>query len=207
LRESDAAHLTRFVENGGTLLATYFSGIVDENEQVVLGGYPGYLRRVLGLRVEEWIPLADHQSNQVRFENGTLAIAKKWTEVVHLEGAAAFAHYTDGFHAGSPAITVNPYGAGQAFYLSTQPDDNGLTALLDRVTAATDIIPVLTTPRQVEVTLRQRGGRRFLCLLNHGAAAAIVDLGAHRGTDLLTGRVAVDRLELGARDAAFIQLA
>ncbi|KKD02144.1 beta-galactosidase, partial [Streptomyces sp. WM6386] len=46
-----AKELTRYTEQGGHLVTTYFSGIVDQNDHIWLGGYPGALRELLGIRV------------------------------------------------------------------------------------------------------------------------------------------------------------
>jgi beta-galactosidase len=54
---------------GGHLVTTYFSGIVDEHDHVWLGGYPGALRDLLGIRIEEFAPLLDDE--QVELDNGT----------------------------------------------------------------------------------------------------------------------------------------
>ena len=48
-----ATRIERFVEDGGTFVTTFFSGIVNENDLVTLGGYPGELRKVLGIWAEE----------------------------------------------------------------------------------------------------------------------------------------------------------
>lgn len=45
--------IREYVQNGGTFITTYFSGIVDEHDLVILGGYPGKLRDILGIWVEE----------------------------------------------------------------------------------------------------------------------------------------------------------
>jgi beta-galactosidase len=55
--ERAAANLRRYVEGGGTLVVSCFSGIVDDRDRVYPGPYPGALRDVLGLTVEEWLPL------------------------------------------------------------------------------------------------------------------------------------------------------
>jgi len=62
--ERAAANLRRYVESGGTLVVSCFSGIVDADDRVHPGPYPGALRDVLGLTVEEWRPLraGDHVS-------------------------------------------------------------------------------------------------------------------------------------------------
>ena len=51
---------------GGHLVTTYFSGVVDENDHVWLGGYPGALRDLLGIRIEEFGPLLDGETRRAR---------------------------------------------------------------------------------------------------------------------------------------------
>jgi len=60
--EATARNLSGFVANGGSLVVTYFSGIVDDNDHVWLGGYLGPLRDVLGVRVEEFHPLREGET-------------------------------------------------------------------------------------------------------------------------------------------------
>ena len=62
--------LERFVENGGILVTTYMSGIVDESDNVHLGGYPGPLRKLAGVWVEEIDALAPEQKNKAVFADG-----------------------------------------------------------------------------------------------------------------------------------------
>src|SRR5262249_52013511 len=64
-----AERLRAYVTGGGNLVTTYFSGIVDENDRVWLGGYPGALRDLLGIRIEEFGPLPADQS--VELDNGS----------------------------------------------------------------------------------------------------------------------------------------
>jgi beta-galactosidase len=207
LAQADGANLEQFVQRGGTLLATFFSGIVDENEHIVLGGYPGYLRRVLGLRVEEWIPFGEGQGNSLKFETtGKYSSVTQWAEVVHLEGAKPLATYTGDFYAGGPAITEHAFGRGTAYYLSTKPDDTGLVALFDQVVAKAGVQPVLKTPPLVEATLREGDGERYLSILNHGPAEVFVPLAHHRGTDLISGTEACAHLTLATRDVAVLRL-
>lgn len=49
VKEGHADRLKEFVKNGGTFVTTFFSGIVNENDLVTLGGYPGELRELVGV--------------------------------------------------------------------------------------------------------------------------------------------------------------
>ena len=66
-------NIAEFVRAGGTAVVTYFSGIVDENDHIRLGGYPGAFAELLGIRIEEFFPLRDGESVQLNaFGSGTL---------------------------------------------------------------------------------------------------------------------------------------
>ncbi len=211
LAKPDAENIERFVARGGVLLTTYFSGIVDENDRVVLGGYPAYLRRVLGLWVEEWSPMMEGETNGVRFmETGGRREAKcsHWCDVVHLEDARSLATFTQDFFAGRVAVAVNDFGQGAAYYLATKLGGTELDRVLTAACARAKVAPLLPrTPAQVEVTLRENyGGGAFLFLLNHGDKPAIVPLGKWAGTELLSGAPVARAVRLEPRGVRVIAL-
>src|SRR5205085_3768114 len=74
-----------YVEGGGTLLVWFFSGMVDELDVVPDGPYPGQLRDVLGVWVDEFHPLAE--GVRVRLDDGSQVGV--WSEAVHTSGAEA----------------------------------------------------------------------------------------------------------------------
>ena len=206
LTAKSAANLTAFVARGGTLLATYFSGIVDENEHVVTGGYPALLREALGLWVEEWAPYPEGRKNSVRLGSRVVG-CDNWCDLLHLEGAKAMGTYGGDFFAGRPAVTRHTHGRGTAFYLGTRLDAAGLDLVLKAATQAAKIEPVLRTPAGVEATVRESQQARFLFLLNHTGRPATLSLGRHHGRDLISGQRAAKKLTLPALGAAVIQLA
>jgi beta-galactosidase len=64
MTDAAAEGVSRRVAEGASLVVSYFSGIVDEHDHVRLGGYPGALREVLGVRVEEFFPLLEGQASR-----------------------------------------------------------------------------------------------------------------------------------------------
>ena len=104
--------IREFVRNGGTFLTTYFSGYVDENDLVVTGGYPGKLRDILGVWVEESDALPEYKANRFVYQ-GQEYPAKLLCDIMHLEGAEALAEYQEDFYAGSPVAARNSFGQGQ----------------------------------------------------------------------------------------------
>ncbi len=207
LSEKDGGNLQSFVERGGTLLATYFSGVVDEKEHAVCGGYPAYLRQALGLWVEEWVPYPDGRSNRFRF-GPTRADYRcdHWCDLVHLDGAQSLAVFTGDYFAGRPAATRHRYGKGAAYYLATRPEPTGLDVLLSQVVKEARLAPPVRVPAGVEVAVRHAADAQFLFLLNHSEHPAKVALGRKRGRDLLTGDSLCGTVRLPPCDVRVMQL-
>lgn len=178
--DAAASTVTEFARAGGTVLITYFSGIVDEHDHVRLGGYPGAFRELLGITTEEFFPLA--AGEQVALDDGSTASV--WTEALHLRGATAVSSYVDGPLPGVPAVTRNEVGEGHAWYAATRLDAAATANLARAVLAEAGVRPVVPTPPGVEaVRRRDQAGTRYLVLINHGADAT-VDV---RGRDMIAG--------------------
>ena len=126
VRPGVGERIERFVESGGTFIATYWSGIVDENDLCFLGGFPGPLRRTLGIWSVVLDALHDGETNRITIlEGNTLGLAGSYEcyelcDLIHLEGAEALAVYQHDFYAGRPALTVNCLGAGKAYYVASR---------------------------------------------------------------------------------------
>ncbi|GAA2788751.1 beta-galactosidase [Saccharopolyspora taberi] len=181
LRDKTAANLADFVRSGGNLLVSFFSGIVDEDDRVHLGGYPAPLRSVLGLRIPEFWPLAEDDDVAVEVF-GRRARGAVWSEQIEPEGATVAGTFESGPLAGGPALTRHAHGEGTAWYLGTRLDAEAMREVLDRVAAEAGVRPVLADlPAGVQAT--RRGD--FLFLLNHNPFPVRTGVDAE---DLLGGR-------------------
>ena len=183
LSAEHAEALAAFVRAGGTVLVTYFSGIADSHDHIVLGGYPGMLRELLGIRIEEFFPLSQGQTIALSgYGSGTV-----WSELGRTEGAELLAGYAEGPVAGSPAITRNALGSGSAWYLGTTLPDVELGRLLGRLLAGAGVAPLLAgLPPRVEVVRRRAGDTGYTFVINHTGEPVTAEL---RGTELLTGEL------------------
>ena len=114
--------IREFVKAGGTFVTTCFSGYVDENDRVITGGYPGRLRDILGVWVEESDALPEHKSNRFICENQEYP-AEILCDIIHPEGAETLAEYQEDFYAGTPVLTENSFGKGKAYYVGTCSGD------------------------------------------------------------------------------------
>ncbi|QQN35478.1 beta-galactosidase [Rahnella aceris] len=184
VRAGVGERITAFVQAGGRFVATYWSGIVNESDLCFLNGFPGPLRPVLGIWAEEIDSLTDDQHNSVSgTEGNALGLngpyrASELCEVIHLEGAAALATYGDDFYAGTPAVTVNLFGKGQAYYLASRNDQqfhaDFYTALAKEMKLPRAIATDL--PEGVTAARRTDGESEFIFLQNYAADSQTVTL-------------------------------
>ncbi|AYC43430.1 beta-galactosidase [Streptomyces griseorubiginosus] len=198
-------NLARYVENGGTLVVSYFSGIVDEHDAVHEGACPGALRDVLGLTVEEFSPLLPGQQVRVTGPDGPELTGDVWSEFVVPRGAETVWTYADGLAAGHPAVTRHRHGRGTAWYVSTRLTARGLDALLGRAAEDAGLPSRADLPHDVEVVRREGASGSFVFVVNHTATEAKVPLDG-AGTELLTGERTAGRLAVPAGAVRVVHL-
>jgi len=206
-----AAKLEAFVERGGTFVTTFFSGIVDERDIVRIGGYPGELRRMLGIWAEEIDALFPDQKNRIVMTKAHGSLEGEYEcgllcDLIHLEGAEAIAVYGDDFYAGMPVVTVNRFGAGQAWYVASSPEAAFLEGFLGKLCADQNIKPLVKrAPEGVESSRRVKDGRGILFLLNHNAETKEVELCEGRYRDLLSGESVEGRTAVPGRGVRLLE--
>ncbi len=217
VRPEQARRIADRVRSGATLVATFFSALVDETDRVHPGGAPGPLRDVLGLFVEEFDALPPDVKQGVRFDapfgpvkSGVEIGASLLCDRVRLEGAEPLAHYTREFYAGDPAVTVHAYGDGRAYYVATRLADDGLADVLRAVCAEARITSPLggaAIPADgIEVTVREsEAGPPLLYLLNHGHGTREIPLPAGAHTDRLSGTTFHETATLGPGDVLILE--
>jgi beta-galactosidase len=166
------------------VLVTYFSGIVDEQDHVRLGGYPGAFRDLLGVRVEEFAPLRA----PVTLDEGSRA--DLWSEVLTVVDADVVAAHSDG----TPAITRK----GDAWYVATRLDEAATAALARRVAEAAGVRLADGARPGVEIVRRDR----YVFVLNRSDSPAEVPV---VGTDLLTGASHNGKVTVDSGSAAVVR--
>ncbi|OAS14913.1 beta-galactosidase [Paenibacillus oryzisoli] len=183
-REETGRRLEKFVEQGGTLVTTYWSGIVNEHDLCHLGGFPGPLRTTLGIWAEEIEGLYDHDRNGLTMSpdnqlglTGTFE-SHEICEVIHTEGAEVLGIYTDSFYAGQPALTVNSFGKGKAYYMATRLKADFLQSFYAKVVEQTGVARSLNThlPQGVTVQVRTDGETDYVFVMNFSGQSEQITL-------------------------------
>jgi beta-galactosidase len=197
--------LRRFVENGGNLATTFFSGYVDEHDLVTVGGYPGKLRDILGIWVEESDALPENEKNSFVW-NGKSHEAVLLCDLLHPEGAQVLAVYQEDFYAGMPVLTKNSFGKGAAYYVAARSDAAFYRELTETLCKEKGVLPVCRVPDGIEAIVRLGENKKYLFLLNHSGKTEhltldeayydiLQDIWLEPGTDILMQKTDVLILE------------
>ena len=194
-----------YVKAGGTFVTTYFSGIVNEHDLVIPGGYPGNLRDILGIWVEEQDALPENESNRFFYENAEYP-AEMLCDIMHLEGAESVSLYEEDFYRGTPVITKNQLGEGTAWYIGTRSDRRFYRRLLTDIFRETGVQSVMQTPEGVEAAVRENEHRKVIFLMNHTSEEKDILMGDNY-TEMITGRgIKVgESLRMNGKDVAILK--
>lgn len=208
VREGVGERIERFVENGGTFVGTYWSGIVNENDLCFLGGFPGPLRKTLGIWSEEIDGLHDRDQNgAIPVSGNELGLQAEYDSIelcdlIHLEGAETLATYRSDFYAGRPALTVNRLGSGKAYYIATRFTAPFYDDFYGKLIADLGIERALDTklPAGVTAHLRTDGTSDYVFVQNYTPETKQLELDKQTYTDLLCGDEVHAHLDLQPYD-------
>ncbi len=195
VRPGVAERIEAFVKAGGTFVTTYWSGIVDENDLCFLGGFPGPLRNVLGIWAEEIDALYRHDRNAIMLAAGNdLKVhgeyeVRDFCDLIHAETATVLATYKQDFYSRRPALTVNNFGDGQAYYIASRNEQRFLNDFYEELCGRLHLKRSLPTdlPEGVTVQMRSDGERTFLFVMNFSEQTKTVQSGENAYQDLLSG--------------------
>lgn len=206
LKDGVARRLTEFVRQGGTLIATYMTGVADENDRCVFGAYPGPLRELFGLWVEETDAMYPQEKNEMICTAGQKSYSCGFLcDVVRVEEARVLAVYGKDFYQGQACVTVNDYGKGKAYYLGTEPDDEFLNSLVGEILAGCKAGAPFLAPENVEICIRHKDGESIFFVINHQDRQTEIDLGKAGYWELLSGRELTGKVSLADREVLVLK--
>ena len=139
LSEETTRRVRDYVVGGGRLVVTYYTGISDEKDHVWLGGYPGSIRDVVGVCVEEFMPMGnDFTGVPDRLELSNGAVAHDIADVIgSVDGTATvLATFKDDPWTGmdgAPAIVAHTFGEGRSVYVGARLGRDGIALSLPEI--------------------------------------------------------------------------
>src|SRR5699024_6672917 len=185
-------------------VATYWSGIVDETDLVYQGGFPGPLRKTLGIWSEEIDALHDGQTNAIKMGvNNKLGVSGEYEayelcDIIHLEGAEALAYYQEDFYAESPELTVNKFGNGKAYYIASRNIDQFHTDFYKKIVDEAGVKRVVDVelPEGVTAQSRTDGEYDYVFLSNYSREVKQIELSDAEYVDLVKNIKVSKQVEL-----------
>ncbi|GMG80660.1 beta-galactosidase [Bacillus safensis] len=194
-----AEKIEAFVKAGGIFIATYWSGIVDENDLCFLGGFPGPLRHVLGIWAEEINTLMPDEHVLMTTGNGRTYHVGQYCESIHPETASVLGHFENGCYEGQPALTVRSLEKGKAYYMASENEQSFYDEFYEDLIAGIGIQPVLSTaiPEGVSVQKRTDGSQDYVFLMNFTEEQQNMSLDSEASYEnMLTGQQVPEQLQL-----------
>ena len=173
-----AANLKKYVAGGGVIVGTFLTGYVDETRTVTTNSYPGPLRDLFGLRIKDINPLHAHMKTSFsgKLLPGRTYPADIWADLIALEDAEPLAKYKDDAFGSVPAITVNRYGKGKAYYVGTFSDAGFYADLMSMLLQEAGVPEGPALPENVVVKKRIKDDREYLFIMNFNNAKTECEL-------------------------------
>ena len=178
-KEGFAEKVRKFVEEGGILIVTYWSGIADDTDLCYLGGTPHGLMDVLGIRSTEIDGLYDWEENSmIPEEKNSLGLEKTYVcknlcDLVELRGAKPEMTYGSDFYQGYAALTSHSFGKGQAWYVAADGEAAFYEDFLKRLMQECRVAAAVKgeIPTGLEITTREKDGVCYYIYQNFGTAS------------------------------------
>jgi beta-galactosidase len=166
--------LYHYVEGGGCLLLTNRSGVKDTANKCIMSPLPTVFAELVGAHVEEYDVIGEaKQTMEITDKEwssafgGNETICTRWCDLLKTDRAQTLAVYHDQFYRGTPAVTKNIYGKGIVYYVGTVLERRAYIALAKVMASGKNLEYIHDLPLGVEVTYRQKQGRRWRFVFNN----------------------------------------
>ena len=173
--KKSAENIYRYVIKGGTLVLTARSGAKDQNNNCIMEPLPTVYREMIGAEIKEYDPIGREEQTIVDFA-GNKYKCRQWCDILELGTARAYAEYKDCFYEGSPAVTMNRYCSGVAYYVGTVCHMDFYEKFAGNIMKQTGIPRLKDLPKGIEVTTRTNGLDGFIFFFNNSEEEADITL-------------------------------
>jgi beta-galactosidase len=205
VKSGNEIKIENYVKEGGIFITTFFSGVINEFEEIFHGGYPGSLKTVLGIEVEEYDQLMPEMKNKIIF-SGKEYSCNLWCDIVKLKTAKILGKFGSDYYQGYPAITENNYGKGKSYYISTQPEKRFIFDFFKNIFDSNGIKPVFDLPENVEVNTRIKNGIEYHFIINYNNKEVEIDL-KNKFINIISNNICENKLSIKPNDIFIIKKA
>ncbi|MDD2213836.1 MAG: beta-galactosidase [Oscillospiraceae bacterium] len=199
--------LCDFVAQGGTLVGTYWSGIVNRDDLCYLGGTPHGLMDLFGLRSEEIDALTDTEHNLMSWNGRTYQLTDL-CDRVQVHEADVLAVYEQDFYQGEAVLTRHAFGQGQAYYLASRAEPAFYLDFYEQLQTRLKLkqaLPGQTLPHGVTAGLRESQQGQVIILQNYNQHEVLLRLSQNL-RDLESAKTYTAQLKLQPYEVRFMGL-
>ena len=162
-----ADNIKRYVEEGGVFIAGFRFGIKDIHSNMVKSVLPGKLKKLFGMSIYTWDNLREKKV-EVKDSEGNVYQADTFADLITLKEAKSIARYNTSWYTGHAAATVNSFGKGKAYYVGCGLPQNFYDRFMEKVLEGL-ALESIKVPHEVEITTREKEGKRFIFVMNFSA--------------------------------------
>ncbi|TCN26661.1 beta-galactosidase [Mesobacillus foraminis] len=204
MSEETIARLKDFVANGGRLVTTYISGIVNEHDLTYLGGWHKDLQEVFGINPVETDTYYPNDKNYVTYKNQSYEL-KDYATVIDVHTAITEGVYVEDFYANTPAVTSHVYEQGKAYYIGGRLEDQFHRDFYQELIQELGLEPAFRVKhgKGVSVQVRQDQENDYIFIMNFTEEQQNVTLESSV-TDLITGEELSGDLTLEKYEARIV---
>lgn len=169
-------NIYRFVINGGTLVMTCRSGVKDNNNNCIMEALPTIYKQLVGAEVTEYDPIGDSIDQTIKDFAGKKFRCKQWCDILHLTTAKVYAEYGESFYKCCPAVTMNKYCNGMAYYVGTVCEPEFYESFAGNLMVQAKIPRLKGLPKGVEVVTRTNGINEYIFFFNNSNETVMINL-------------------------------
>ena len=156
-----------YVKNGGVLVGSYLSGLVNETDLTYLGGWPKTLQETYGIDAKEIDTLYPKDKNSIKFGNESFEVVDYCT-IIEAKEAEVLAKYEEDFYKNTPAITKNNLEKGKAYFIGARTNQEFLSKFYDKIVKDLDINEVedFISECGISIQIRENEDAKYYFVMN-----------------------------------------
>ncbi len=156
-----------YVKNGGVLVGSYLSGLVNETDLTYLGGWPKTLQETYGIDAKEIDTLYPKDKNSIKFGNESFEVVDYCT-IIEAKEAEVLAKYEEDFYKNTPAITKNNLEKGKAYFIGARTNQEFLYKFYDKIVKDLDINEVedFISECGISIQIRENEDAKYYFVMN-----------------------------------------
>ena len=167
MTEETMDRIRDYVKNGGVLVGSYLSGLVNETDLTYLGGWPKTLQEIYGIDVKEIDTLYPKDRNSIKFGNESFEVVDYCT-IIEAKEAEVLAKYEEDFYKNTPAITKNNLEKGKAYFIGARTNPEFLSKFYDKIVKDLDINEVedFISECGISIQIRENEDAKYYFVMN-----------------------------------------